>query len=99
LCFFIQLATTLAGVKGRRNLLRSLAVLLGSALVVRFVVLEGLYAPDGGMAKRCSPRSSKARAWARFNTSRWAVTGYVAFLTLMLYIVGIVLLPPAPRGR
>ena len=51
-CFFIQLATTLAGVKGRRNLLRSLAVLLGSALVVRFVVLEGLYAPDGGFAKR-----------------------------------------------
>ena len=101
LCFFIQLATTLAGVKGRRNLLRSLAVLLGSALVVRFVVLEGLYAPDGGMAKRLLTTIVEG---ASLGTIQYepigAVTGYVAFLTLMLYIVGIVLLPPAPpRGR
>jgi hypothetical protein len=100
-CFFIQLATTLAGVKGRRNLLRSLAVLLGSALVVRFVVLEGLYAPDGGIAKRLLTTIVEG---ASLGTIQYepagAATGYVAFLTLMLYIVGIVLLPPAPpRGR
>ena len=101
LCFFIQLATTLAGVKGRRNLLRSLAVLLGSALVVRFVVLEGLYAPDGGIAKRLLTTIVEG---ASLGTIQYepvgAATGYVAFLTLVLYIVGIVLLPPAPpRGR
>src|SRR5690349_17965880 len=50
--FFVQLATTMAGVKGRRNMLRSLAVLLGAAFIVRFIVLEGLYAPDGGFAKK-----------------------------------------------
>ena len=31
-CFFVQLATTLAGVSGGSRLLRSLVVLLGSAL-------------------------------------------------------------------
>ena len=51
-CFFVQLATTLAGVSGRSNLLRSLVVLLGSALVLRFIVLENLYAPNTGTLKR-----------------------------------------------
>jgi hypothetical protein len=100
-CFLIQLSTTLAGVKGRRNLLRSLAVLLGSACVVRFVVLEGLYAPDGGFAKRLLTTLVEG---ASLGTIQYepagAITGYVAFLTLTLYIIGIVLLPPAPpRGR
>lgn len=100
-CFFIQLATTLAGVKGRRNLLRSLAVLLGSACVVRFVVLEGLYAPDGGLAKRLLTTIVEGVTLGTIQYEpAGALTGYVAFLTLTLYIIGIVLLPPAPsRGR
>jgi len=100
-CFFIQLATTLAGVKGRRNLLRSLAVLLGSACVVRFVVLEGLYAPDGGFAKRLFTTIVEGASLGTIHYEpAGTITGYVAFLTLTLYIIGIVLLPPAPsRGR
>ena len=100
-CFFIQLATTLAGVKGRRNLLRSLAVLLGSACVVRFVVLEGLYAPDGGFAKRLFTTIVEGASLGTIHYEpAGAITGYVAFLTLTLYIIGIVLLPPArPHGR
>ena len=100
-CFFVQLATTLAGVTGRRNLLRSLVVLLGSAFVVRFVVLEGLYAPDGGMAKRLLTTIVEG---ASLGTIQYqpagAATGYVAFITLVLYIVAVILLPPAPaRGH
>jgi hypothetical protein len=99
--FFVQLATTLAGVNGRRNLLRSLVVLLGSAFVVRFVVLEGLYAPDGGIAKRLLTTIVEG---ASLGTIQYlptgAATGYVAFFTLVLFVVGLVLLPPAPpRGR
>ena len=50
--FCIQLMTALAGVTGRASILRSLAVLFTAAFVLRFVVLESLYAPDGGMLKR-----------------------------------------------
>ena len=50
ICFFVQLTTTMAGVKERRNMLRSIAVLLGAAFIVRFIVLEGLYAREGGLA-------------------------------------------------
>ena len=99
--FFVQLATTLAGVTGRRNLLRSLVVLLGSAFVLRFIVLEGLYAPDGGMAKRVLTAIVEG---ASLGTIQYqptgAATGYVAFITLVLYVVAVILLPAAPaRGR
>ncbi len=100
-CFFVQLATTLAGVTGRRNLLRSLVVLLGSAFVVRFILLEGLYAPEGGLAKRLLTTIVEG---ASLGTIQYqpvgAPTGYVAFITLLLYVAGVILLPPAPaRGR
>jgi hypothetical protein len=99
-CFFVQLATTLAGVKGRRNLLRSLVVLFGSAFVLRFVVLEALYAPSGGLATRLLTTIVQG---ASLGTIQYepagAATGYVGFLTLVLFIVGLILLPPAPpRG-
>jgi hypothetical protein len=99
LCFFVQLASTAAGVKGRVNLLRSLVVLLGSAFVLRYIVLENLYAPDGGMAKRLLTTLVEG---ASLGTIQYepsaAATGYVAFLTLVLFVVGLVLLP-APRAR
>ena len=100
ICFFVQLTTTLAGVKGRRNMLRSLLVLLGSAFVVRFVVLEGLYAQDGGFAKRIvTALIEGASLGAVQYEPTGAGTGYVAFFTLTLFFVGLVLLPPGgPRS-
>jgi hypothetical protein len=100
-CFFIQLASTVAGVKGRVNLLRSLVVLLGSAFVVRFIVLESLYAPDGGLAKRLLTTIVEGASLGTIQYApTGAATGYVAFMTLVLFVVGLILLPPAPpRGR
>jgi hypothetical protein len=100
-CFFVQLTTTLAGVNGRRNLLRSLVVLLGCAFVVRFVVLEALYTPDRGLAKRLLTTIMEG---ASLGTIQYepagAVTGYIAFFTLGLYVIGVMLLPTArPRGH
>jgi hypothetical protein len=100
-CFFVQLTTTLAGVNGRRNLLRSLVVLLGCAFVVRFVVLDALYTPDRGLAKRLLTTIMEG---ASLGTIQYepagAVTGYIAFFTLCLFIIGIILLPVArPRGH
>jgi hypothetical protein len=93
-CFFIQLTTTLAGVKGRRNMLRSLAVLLGSAFVVRFVVLEGLYARDGNLAKRILTAVVEGASLGSIQyVPIGAGTGYVAFFTLVLFFIALVLLP------
>jgi hypothetical protein len=92
--FFVQLATSLAGVRDRRALLRSLAVLLGSAFVLRFVVLDTLYAPDGTWGQRVlmaliEGASLGAVAYQPTGT----LTGYVAFGTLALYLLALVLLP------
>lgn len=100
ICFFVQLTTTLAGVKGRRNMLRSLVVLLGSAFVLRFVVLEGLYAHDGSFAKRVITAMLEGASLGSIQYDPvGAGTGYVAFFTLTLFFIGLTLLPPGgPRG-
>ena len=96
ICFFVQLATTLAGVNGRRNLLRSLVVLLGAAFVIRFIVLEALYAADGGLAKRLLTTLLEGASLGSLQYQPvGATTGYIAFFVLVLYFVAIILLPPA----
>jgi hypothetical protein len=93
-CFFVQLTTTMAGVRGRRNMLRSLAVLLGAAFIVRFIVLDALYARDAGLAKRLLTTLVEG---ASLGTIQYepagATTGYIAFLTLTLYLIGLLILP------
>jgi hypothetical protein len=99
-CFFVQLTTTMAGVKGRRNMLRSLAVLFGAAFIVRFIILEGLYARDGGLAKRLLTALVEGASLGAIQYEPvGAATGYIAFLTLTLYMIGLLLLPArGPRG-
>ena len=92
--FFVQLATSLAGVRERRALLRSLAVLLGSAFVLRFVVLDTLYAPDGSWGQRVLMALVEgASLGAVTYQPTGTLTGYVAFGTLALYLLALVLLP------
>jgi hypothetical protein len=94
LYFFIQLMTALAGVTGRASLLRSLAVLFTAAFVLRFVVLERLYAADGGMLKRVMTALLQGVSLGSIEYQPNApATGYVAFLALVLYMIGLVLLP------
>jgi hypothetical protein len=94
--FFVQLATTLSGIREPRALLRSLAILLGAAFILRFLVLDTLYAPQGSWGQRVlmailEGASLGAITYAPTGT----VTGYVAFAALVLYLVGLVLLPRA----
>jgi hypothetical protein len=95
-CFFVQLVTTLAGVSGRTNLLRSLVVLLGAALVLRFIVLENLYAPDTGTLKRLLTTLIEGASLGTIDyRPHAAATGYVAFVTVVLFLAGLALLPAA----
>jgi hypothetical protein len=100
LYFFIQLMTALAGVTGRASMLRSLAVLFGAAFVLRFVVLESLYATDGGMLKRVMTTVLQGVSLGAIEYQpNGAVTGYVGFLAVVLYLAGLILLPSPGQSR
>lgn len=94
LYFFIQLMTALAGITGRSSMLRSLAVLFAAAFVLRFVVLESMYAGDGGLLKRLTTTLLQGVSLGAIEYQPNAAgTGYVGFFTLVLYMIGLVLLP------
>lgn len=92
--FFVQLLTTLAAVRERTPLLQALAVLLGSAFLIRFVGLEALYSRDGGMLKRMLTAMMEGVTLGAIEYQpHAAITGYAAFLTVVLFLVGLILLP------
>ena len=92
--FLVQFLTTLTAVRDRTALLRSLAVLFGCAFFLRFVALESLYAPGRGVIKRVMTALMEGVTLGTLDyVPTGPATGYVAFLTLTLYLVGLVLLP------
>jgi hypothetical protein len=95
---FVQLLTASAAGTDRSGLLRTLLVTLGAAFVLRFIVLEGLYAADGGMLKRVLTALLAGVSLGGIEYRPHApITGYVAFLTLALFMIGLYLLPsPQP---
>jgi hypothetical protein len=97
--FLVQLLTTLTAVRERLAMLRSLAVLLGCAFILRFIALESLYAPGRGVLKRVMTALLEGVTLGALDYApAGAATGYVAFLALTLYLMGLVLLP-ARRGQ
>lgn len=93
--FLVQLLTTMAAVRDRVLLLRGLAVLLGSAFLLRFVVLESLYAPDGGTLQRVLTVLLEGVTLGTLGyTPNAPVTGYAAFLALALFLAGLLLVGP-----
>lgn len=96
---FTQIMTMHAAGAGRAGQLRSMAVLLGSLFVLRYVVIEALYAPDGGTLHRVlTTLMSGATLGGIAYDPNAPLTGYVGFLTLMLYVIGLVLLPGTPAA-
>ena len=92
--FLVQLLTTLTAVRDRLAMLRSLAVLLGCAFFLRFIALESLYAPGRGVIKRVMTALMEGITLGALEyVPTGSATGYVAFLTLTLYFVGLVLMP------
>jgi len=93
--FLVQLLTTLTAVRDRLALLRGLTVLLGSAFVIRFALLESLYSPHGGVVKRVLTALMEGITLGGLEYApNGLATGYVAFFTLTLFMIGLVLLGP-----
>jgi hypothetical protein len=94
---FCQIMTMHAAGVTRSGTLRSVLVLLGSMFVLRHIVVEALYAPNGGLLQRVlTTLMSGATLGGIAYDANAPVTGYVAFFTLVIYVVGLLLLPTAP---
>ena len=94
---FVQLLSLSAAAVDRAGMLRSLFVLLGAFFVLRFIVMESLYAPDGGTLKRVLTALMAGVTLGGIEYQpHLPATGYVAFATLALYMIGLVLLPARP---
>jgi hypothetical protein len=81
-----------------RRLLRSLAVLFGTAFFLKHMFLASLFAPGGGWAKKIAGFFIEVGTLGTIDSETFApATGYIAFFTLALYVLGLVLLTPRPE--
>ena len=93
--FYLTLLwTTAAARPAAHHLLRSLAVVFGSALVLRFVVLNAIAAPAGSVAHKLFAAALEGLTLGGLGLEYHApATGYAAFIALGLFFVGLLLLP------
>jgi hypothetical protein len=100
--YLVLLLNTAAASPDRPQLLRSLAVTFGAAFVLKFVVLHGLSAPGDGAVKRALlGLLDSVTVGALVQSVPHPVTGYIALLAVVLFLIGLLLLPhrgsPADR--
>lgn len=84
-----------------RRTLRSLAALFGTAFVCKHFLLASLHAPEGGLFRRLAAALFEGVTQGTLGEAQAFApsTGYLSFFTLALYLLGLVLLPPAPEDE
>lgn len=76
-----------------RRLLRSLAILFGTAFVLKHMLLASLYGPEDGWLKKLAGSLIQGVTEGTFDAPSFApATGYIGFFTLTLYVGGLILL-------
>lgn len=96
--FLLLLWNTLAVGPDRRQLLRSLGVILGGSFLLKFVVLAAMYDPAGGLLRRVMVTLLEGVSLGALGFDPdGAATGYLAFATLALFLFALVLLPGRQR--
>lgn len=98
--FAVLLFTTLTARPDGTRVLQSLGVVFLSAFVLKFVVLDGLYAPQGSLAQRLLTTLLEGISLGTLGYApHGRATGYIAFVTVLLYLFTLVLLPQPARAR
>lgn len=98
--FLVLLANTTAAAPDRLHVFRSLLVIFAAAFVLKFIVLASLSAPAEGMlARALRVLFEGVTLGSVTQDALHPATGYIAFLTLMTYVFGLVLLPAARMDR
>ena len=83
-----------------RRLLRSLAILFGTAFVLKHMLLASLYSPEGGWLKRVAGTLLQGVSLGTLDVPSFApATGYISFFTLTLYVTGLILLAFAGKDE
>jgi hypothetical protein len=91
---FVLLLNTMAASSDRIRTLRSMAVTFGSAFVLKFIVLAAISDPDGGRLKRILLVMLEGLTLGTLTQGTFhPITGYLAFFTFVLFVVGLSLLP------
>lgn len=93
--FYLALLSSIATAQpDAPRLLRAFLVLFTAGLVLRFVVLNGLAAPEGSLARRLFTTALQGLTLGSLGLEHFApATGYAAFLALLLFFTALVLLP------
>lgn len=92
--FLVLLLNTAAAAPDRERLLRSLGVTFGAAFVLKFVVLYQLSAPGTGSIKRTLQAIlDSVTLGALIQRVPHPVTAYIALLAVVLFLIGVFLLP------
>lgn len=96
---FVLLLNTLVAMPDRARLLRSLAVTLGSTLLLKFVVLAAVSGPAEGRLSRVLVALFDAATFGSIaQEAEPASAGYLAFFMVAMYLIGVALLPhPRPH--
>jgi hypothetical protein len=96
--FLWTLWQTQFAVADARRTLRSLAALFGTAFVLKHMLISALYDPEGGWLRRVAAALFEGLTEGTVGERQAfaASTGYVSFFALALYILGLVLVAPAP---
>jgi hypothetical protein len=92
---FVLLLNTLVAQPDRVRLLRSLAVILGSALVLKFVILASLSEPSGRTSRVLAALFDAATFGAVIQEPQAPGAGYLAFFAVGLFLIGAGTLPSA----
>ena len=93
---FVLLLNTLVMSPDRPRLLRSFAVVTGSAFILKFVLLASLADPQGGRTKRVLMALFDVATLGTISQAPLhSAAGYVAFVIVLLFLIGIASLPTA----
>lgn len=96
---FVLLVNTIAAAPDRVSVLRSLAVITGAAFILKFVVLGAISDPGEGMLKRVLYVLLEGVTLGTLTQPPLhPVAGYLAFATLVLFLIGLAMLPSRTRS-
>ena len=91
---FVLLVNTLAGSPDRVSVLRSMAVIVGAAFILKFIVLGALSDPGETTLKRLLYVLLEGVTLGTLTQPRLhPAAGYMAFATLVMFLVGLAILP------
>ena len=97
---FVLLVNTLAVSPDRVSVLRSMAVIIGAAFILKFIVLGAISAPGESMLKRVLYVLLEGVTLGTLTQPRLhPAAGYLAFATLVLFLIGLAMLPAQDAQR